>query len=207
MTRTAALGIGDEVVGVPAHIGLFYDAEPERRQRRLEFLRPAIEDRRQGIMLLAPPGIADSALRQLEADLGGSLKDDVRRGRVVVAHYDKDPDLLLENIRGALDTLAAAGHDVVRLFAQVAWGAEGFPFPEDHLWAESRLNDVLAGTSVICACAYDVSELPDRALISGGLETHPSVVIGGRLTESPNYLTPPEYMRSFLRNARSGAGL
>jgi hypothetical protein len=207
MIKREALGIGHEIVPVPAHIGLFYDAEPERRQRRLEFLRPAIEDRRQAVMLLAPPRIAASALRQLETDLGGSLEDEVRSGRIVVTHYDSDPDLLLENIRAAIDALAAAGHDVVRLFAQVAWGAEGFPFPEDHLWVESRINDMLVGTSVICACAYDVSGLPDRALINGGLETHPSVVIGGRLTASPNYLTPPEYMRSFLLKARSESAL
>jgi hypothetical protein len=194
----AGLGIGGDVVAIPAHIGLFYDGASERRRARLEFLRPAIEDRRQGIMLLAPSSIAQSARRDLEADLGGSLDSDVRSGRVRVVHYSNDPDLFLENIRGALTALAAKGLDAIRVFAQVAWGAPGFPVPEDHLWAESRINYLLAGRQVIFVCAYDVSQLPGLALVNGGLETHPSVVIGGRLSDSPSYLEPPEYMRSLM---------
>ena len=201
--RTAALGIGDQVIPVPAHIGLFHDAAPERRHLRLAFLRPAIEDPRQGIMLLGPPDIAERALRDLEDDLGGPLDGGVRSGRVLVAHTDEDPDLLLENIRNALIALAAGGSDLIRVFAQVMWDAPGFPLPEDHLWAESRINVLLADLHVILVCAYDVSQLPDRALIGGGLETHPMVVIGGRLTDSPGYLAPAEYMRSFLLKLRS----
>lgn len=193
----AGLGIGSHVVAIPAHIGLFYDGASERRHARLEFLRPAVEDRRQGIMLLAPSSIAQSARRDLEADLGGSLDSDVRSGRVRVVHYSNDPDLFLENMRDALTALAAKRLDAIRVFAQVAWGAPGFPVPEDHLWAESRINDLLAGRQVIFVCAYDVSRLPSRAL-NGGLETHPSVVIGGRLSDSPSYLAPPEYMRSLV---------
>ena len=196
--NTAGLGIGGHVVAIPAHIGLFYDGASERRHARLEFLRPAVEDRRQGIMLLAPSSIAQSARRDLEADLGGSLDSDVRSGRVRLVHYRNDPDLFLENIRGALTALAAKGLDAIRVFAQVVWGAPGFPVPEDHLWAESRINDLLAGRQVIFVCAYDVSQLPSRALVNGGLETHPSVVIGGRLSDSPSYLAPPEYMRSLM---------
>jgi hypothetical protein len=200
MMKMAALGIGDQVVPIPAHIGLLYDAEPERHRMRLEFLRPALEDRREGIMLLVPPRLARGAVRDLEADIGGSLDSEVRIGRVVVAHYRSDPDLLLENIRSVLDALAARRFGIIRVFAQVAWGAPGFPLPEDHLWAESRLNNVLADTRVIMVCAYDVSQLPDWALVTGALETHPRMVIGGRLADNPNYLAPPEYMRSLLLN-------
>jgi hypothetical protein len=200
MMKTAALGIGDNVVPVPAHIGLFYDGELERRHRRFEFLLPAVKDRHQGIGLLATPVLAPGVLRALEADLGGSLDAEVRSGRVLVGHYDNDPDTTLENIRDALDALAAKAHDVIRVFAQVALGAPGFPLPEDHLWLESRINDLLADTRVILVCAYDVSQAPAPALINGGLETHPSVAIGGRLTDSPSYLAPPDYMRALLLN-------
>jgi hypothetical protein len=201
MMKTAALGIGDHIVPVPAHIGLFHDAEPDRM--RLEFLRAALESRRQGVVLLGAPGIAEAALRDLEADIGGPFESDVQSGRVLVVQYDNDPDRLLENVREAIDALAASGLDLIRVFAQVTWGARGFPLPEDHLWAESRLNDLLVDTRVILMCAYDVSQLPDHALITGGLETHPMVVIDGRLADSPSYLAPPEYMRSFLLKVSS----
>jgi hypothetical protein len=206
MMKRAALGIGDHVVPVPAHIGLFYDGASERRHARLEFLRPAVEDHRQGIVLFAPPDIAQGALRDLETDIGRSLDADMRSGRVLVVHCDNDPDLTLENLRDALDSLAVGGPQVIRVFAQVAWGDPGFPLPEDHLWAESRINDLLADTQAVLVCAYDVSRLPDRALINGGLDAHPSVVIGGRFTDSPSYLAPPEYLRSLLRMLGSPGG-
>ena len=196
--NTCELGIGDTVVPVPTHIGLFYDAELELRQLRLQFLRPAVKDPHQGIMLLTLPGLARSALHDLEADLGGSLDTDVRSGRILSAHYEPDADLMLEKVRDAREALAARGKGVIRIFAQVAFGDPGFPPPEDYFWAESRINIRLRETQVVIVCAYDLSRLPDPALIHGGLEAHPSVVIGGRFIESPGYLAPADYMRALL---------
>jgi DNA-binding CsgD family transcriptional regulator len=196
--NTTPLGIGDQNVPVPSHLGLFYDAEPDLRRVQLEFMRPAIDDPRQGIVLFGPPGIASRLLGYLEADLGRSLDREVRGGRILVAHTDSDPDQLLENIREALATLKARGYAIIRFLGDVKWGAPGFPLPEDALWVESRLNDMLADTGALVVCAYDVSQLPDKALILGGLQTHPIMVIGDWVTDNPSYLAPTEYMRAFL---------
>ena len=117
--NTTPLGIGDQDVRVPSHLGLFYDAEPDLRRVQLQFLRPAIDDPSQGIVLFGPPGVAQNLLTHLEADLGRSLDSEVRSGRILVAHTDSDPDQLLENIRDALATLAARGHGIIRFFADV----------------------------------------------------------------------------------------
>ena len=201
--KKVPLGIGHQDVAVPAHIGLFYDAEPDLRLRQLEFLRPAIDDPRQGIVLFGPPNVAQGMLGNLEADLGRSLDVEVRSGRLLVAQTDSDPDQLLENIREALATLAARGTPAIRFIADVKGGAPGFPLPEDALWVESRVNEILTDTQALLVCAYDVSRLPDRALVYGGLDTHPHVVIGDRLRENPGYLAPAEYMRRLLLHLRS----
>jgi DNA-binding CsgD family transcriptional regulator len=198
MMNTTPLGIADQEISVPAHIGLFYDAEPDLRRVQLKFLQPAIDDPRQGIVLFGPPGVARTMLRHLEADLGRSLKDELASGRILIAQTDSDPDQLLENIREAIAAVAAKGHGIVRFFADVKWGAPGFPLPEDALWVESRVNDLLANTGALVVCAYDVSRLPDKALILGGLQTHPIMVIGDWLSENPNYLEPADYLRTFL---------
>jgi DNA-binding NarL/FixJ family response regulator len=195
---TTPLGIGDQDVPVPSHLGLFYDAEPDLRRVQLEFLRPAIDDPSQGIVLFGPPGAARGMLANLAADLGRSLDDEVERGRIVIGQTDSDADQLLENIRDALAALAARGHQLIRFFADVKWGAPGFPLPDDALWVESRVNDILAETGAIVVCAYDVSQLPDKALIMGALQTHPIMVIGDWVAQNPNYLAPAEYMRAFL---------
>jgi hypothetical protein len=189
-------------VAVPGHLGLFYDSEPDLRRVLLEFVRPAIDDPEQGIILFGPPGVANRMLVDLAADLGRSLARELESGRILTAQTDRDPDQLLENIRDALETMAARGHPIIRFFADVKWGAPGFPLPEDALWVESRVNNLLAETKALVVCAYDVSRLPDKALIAGGLQTHPIMVIGDWVMESPHYLAPADYMRAFLLQLR-----
>lgn len=196
--KTVALGVGDQDVRVPAHVCVLYDGEPDRRRVQLGFLRPAIDDERQCVVLLGAPNATGAMIHHLETDVGRSLDSEVRDGRLHVAQYDSDADRLLETIRDVVAEMAARVEGVIRFFAQVAWDAPGFPLPEDHLWAESRINDILADTQVVMVCAYDVSSLPDRALSLGGLATHPLVLIGGRLTENPAYLAPHDYMRAYL---------
>lgn len=194
--NAVALGFGSQNVVTPAHVGFIYDGEAERRRFQLAFLRPGIEDRSNGIVILGPPDYSGVMLRHLETDLGRSLDGDVRSGHVLVARYEPDPDQTLEVIRDAIATLTAEGSAVIRLFAQVMWGAPGFPLAEDHLWVESRLNEVLESTSVLMVCAYDSSQMPSWGLINGGLDPHRHVVIGDQLAENPNYLAPAEYLRS-----------
>jgi hypothetical protein len=196
--NAVALGIGDQRIAAPAHVGLIHDGEAERRRFQLGFLGPAVEDPHQGIVLLGLPELAAAMLRHFEADLGRSLDGAARSGRILVAHYDRDPDQLLEIIGGAIATLTASGQTLIRFFAQVTWGAAGFPLPEDELWVESRLNDLLENTAVVLVCAYDASQVPAWALVRGGLDTHPLVVIGDRLAENPNYLAPSKYLRERL---------
>jgi hypothetical protein len=62
---------------------------------------------------------------------------------------------------------------------------------------------MLEDTKALVVCAYDVSRLPDRALVYGGLDTHPHVIIGDQLKENPSYLAPAEYMRRLLVQLRS----
>lgn len=197
MNRTP-LGIGNQDVPMPGHLGLFYDAEPDLRRVLLEFVRPALDDPGQGIVLFGPPGIARRMFDNLAADLGRPLTSELESGRILIAHMDRDPDQLLENLRTAIETMAARHSTVIRVFGDVKWGAPGFPLPEDALWVESRVNNMLAGTTAVVVCAYDVSRLPDRALIMGGLKTHPIIVIGDWLKENPNYIPPADYMRALL---------
>jgi hypothetical protein len=193
------LGIGDQDVELPAHVCVFYDSDVEHRRLALRILGPAAADASQGLFLFGPPGVAETMLRDLEIDLGRSLAVEARTGRLALGTTERDPDELLENIRDGLAGLASRGYDVIRAVARVgSWGAPGFPLPEDHLWAESRVNDLLLGTQALLVCAYDLAELPDRALVRGGMETHPHVVLGDQLLESPGYLAPPDYLRAFL---------
>jgi hypothetical protein len=91
---------------------------------------------------------------------------------------------------------------VIRAVAPVAWDTPGFAPPEDFLWIESRLNEIVAERRTIMLCTYDLSELPDDALTYGGLETHPLYALGGELIENPSFIQPAWYMESRLLHLR-----
>lgn len=193
-----ALGAGDAHVPLGSHVCLFHEGETDLRATQLAYLRPAIDDPRQAVLFVGPSGVAERQLASLEADLGRSLSDMVSADRLVLAQGDRDPDTQLENLFGPLEHLVAAGYDVVRVLGPVAWAVPGYPPPEDFLWYESRITPLLTELPVVVLCAYDVTQLPGQALAYGGLETHPLVLMSGRLSESPIFVPPERFVSARL---------
>lgn len=200
--NSTPLGFGEQAARVPGHICLFHDTYDELRAVVAGFLRPVLSERRQGIVLLGPPGVPRTLQRHLEVDLAVSLEEGIARGTVLLVESERDADAYLERVREAIDALNERGVELVRAFGRSVWNAVDFPLPEDHLWFESHLNTVVAGRRTIMICAYDVSELPGAALTYGGLETHPQIIYGGRLVESPRFLEPDRFLATRLLSLR-----
>jgi hypothetical protein len=154
------------------------------------------------MLLLGAPEVGPALLGALESDRGRSLADDIRKGRLVLIEADRDGDQQLESYRTALDALADRGYQIIRAVGRVAWDIPGFAPPEDFLWIESKLNEIVAERRTIMLCAYDLRELPVDALTYGGLETHPLYVRAGELVDSPLYVEPSEYVKSRLLRLR-----
>jgi hypothetical protein len=190
----SALGVGGTDVAVPSHICLFHEGENDLRATQLAYLRLAIDDPRQAILLFGPSGAAQRQLGHLEADLGRSLSKEVMANRVVLAEGDDDPDLQLENLIGPIQYLVQEGYALVRVLGPVAWGVPNYPPPGDFLWYESRITPVISRWPVLVLCAYDVTQLPGSALAYGGLETHPQILTSGRLSASPIYVPPERFV-------------
>jgi hypothetical protein len=200
------LGIGDAEVEAPSHICLFHDGEAQSRPVRLAFLRPAIEDPRQAMLLYGRKGVAERQLALLEADLGRSLSDEIAASRIYLAAGDPEPDAQLENLIEPIERLLA-GHTFVRIVGTTAWDVTDFPPPEDFLWFESRVTALIADWPVVVLCAYDVSVMPGIALAYGGLQTHPLVLTNGRLGASPMYVPPDRYVSHSLMPLLNGPSL
>jgi hypothetical protein len=137
-------------------------------------------------------------LRDLERRTGRDLSPDHREGRIVLGKSDPDVDRQLENVIGPLETFRDRGFRVVRFIGIVAWNAPDFPPPEDFLWFESKVTEVLEGSRVICLCPYDIANMPARAIAYGALEAHPFVLSGGKLRANPLFIPPDRYLRDRL---------
>jgi hypothetical protein len=115
-----------------------------------------------------------------------------------VGQADPDVDRQLDNLIEPLEALRARGTTLVRLIGIVAWDVPSFPPPEDFLWFESKVNEVIADFRVIAVCPYDVAQVPARAIAYGALETHPLVLSGGVLSENRQFIAPDRYVRERL---------
>lgn len=170
------LGIGGLSVRVPGHLCVFNRGEADLRRQQVAFLRPAVQSEREAILLVGPPGAAETLYRYLEADLAVDLSDRRTAGRIVLAHGDADADQQLENLLGPIEAMVARGADLVRVLGRTRWGGPHWPLPEDFVWFESRLNEAIAELPVVIVCAYDFFEMPGPGLILAGMQSHPSIV-------------------------------
>jgi hypothetical protein len=198
MMDRVRLGIGDLTCGVPAHLGLFHHGDDELRALALALLRPGVDDERSGIVLFGPPGVAAVQLGWLEAGLGRSLAPEVAARRIVLAQGDADADRQLRAIIRPIEELAARGSDPIRILGITGWGTAGYPAPEDFLWYESKITAAIAKLPAVVFCMYDLTRLPAAALLYGGLETHPEVLVNGRLAENPYRVPEDQYLRDRL---------
>jgi MEDS: MEthanogen/methylotroph, DcmR Sensory domain len=188
----------EQHVTTPSHFALIHYGANEMRERVLDFLRPALEDARQGIYLCGPPGAAARLLGYLEMSVARDLRSEVAERRIVLGQGDRDADQQLQNLLDPVRELCDRGFSPVRVVGPAAWDARGYSAPEDFLWYESRVLPGIEGLRVAIMCTYDAAELPAPALLYGALETHSHTMINGVMAESPSFLPADRYLKTRL---------
>ncbi|TMC44606.1 MAG: hypothetical protein E6J23_07335 [Chloroflexi bacterium] len=183
---------------IPSHASLLAWGTDEIRDVSLSFITQGLDHPDEALFCFGRPGIGELLLRDLERRTGRDLSSDHREGRIVLGKSDPDVDRQLENVVGPLETFREKGFRVVRFIGIVAWNAPDFPPPEDFLWFESKVTEVLEGSRVICLCPYDIANMPARAIAYGALEAHPFVLSGGKLRANPLFIPPDRYLRDRL---------
>jgi len=190
---TISLGRHAQLAALPSHLCVFHESYAELRARQRDFLGLALNDRNEGALLFGAPGLPEQQMRDLEVDLGRSLDDDVRIGKLVLIHSDPDPDVCLERYRGALEALDQRGYAPVRAIGRCTWSLPGFPLPEDQLWLELRVGELIESSRAILLCAYDLATLPASAVVYGGFEAHSQIVLAGQLIDNPSFIGSDRY--------------
>ena len=195
---SAPRGAPDQAFPVPSHIALLHHGDAELRVAALEFMREAVDRPDEALLCFGEPGVGQRLLRDLELDVGRDLSADRRSGRILVGEANPDVDQQLENFVAPLEHLRVSGYALVRFIGIVAWNVRNFPPPEDFLWFESKMNEVVAGFPVVGLCPYDLGRVPARAIAYGALETHPFVMSDGVLRQNPQFIPPDRYLRERL---------
>jgi hypothetical protein len=195
---TAPVPLRGQDFPIPSHSSVLYRGWNELRDLTLEFLGQGLDRPEQALFLFGQPKTGERLLRELEALAGRDLSADYRARRIVQGVSDPDVGQQIENLIGPLEAFRAEGFSLIRLVGIVAWNAPDFPFPEDFLWFESKVTELIAEFPVIVLCPYDVAQMPPQAIAYGALETHPFVVSGGTLRRNPQFIPPDRYLEERL---------
>jgi len=97
----------------------------------------------------------------------------------------------------------AAEQRRVRIVGDMEWALEDWPGENRLLEYEAGVNDVLAVHKAPAVCCDDLARFGAATMVDI-MGTHPMVIIGGELRESPFFVRPDEFLRELA--ARGGAG-
>ena len=201
------MSLGAPAYPIPSHVALLHYGESELRDAVLGFLQPGLDRPSEALFCFGEPGVGERLLRDLESRVGRDLSPEYRAGRIIVGTADRDVDQQLENVIAPLEALRASGFELVRFVGIVAWNAPDFPPPEDFLWFESKLNEIIVGFPVIVLCPYDIARMPARAIAYGAIEAHPFVLSAGALRQNPQFIESDRYLRERLLSQPFQTGL
>lgn len=111
-----------------------------------------------------------------------------REGRLTVVGAGSTGDDTLAKLGTVFGQALAQGAPLIRLLGNIGWGQPDWPDEEDLLLFEAKVTGAAKQFPAVIVCMYDVATLSGRAIINGGLATHPITVCGNVMRVNPHYV-------------------
>ncbi len=180
--------LAGSAVGQPRHIGALFASDAERHDVLRPFVAEGLARRERVVHIVGAPHHGRH-VQQLAFDMAEEQEcfHMLPWEEMYLAGGRFDQQAMLGRIRQVLRDGSDRGFPMTRLVAHMEWALEPYPGVEDLIEYESRLNDTPFHDVVLCA--YDLNRFDGRTIM-GVLRTHPMVVVGGALYESPFYEEP-----------------
>ena len=192
------LGIGGESVALGDHVAYFWESEREF-EATADFLVAGLE--RDEICVLAGHEVANhrvlASLEQRGLDPGELSRAD----RLHVASGNPSGDAFLRHLDDRVKAGVDRGVPAIRILGSLGWGQPGWPSDRDLLAMEARVTDAVRRLPTVVVCAYDVSSLPGRILLKGGLECHPWTLRHGTLRRNEHHVPAERFLEGLGREA------
>jgi hypothetical protein len=192
--------IADGTLGNKRHVcALFNNIDEEHRVLRA-FFKDGL-DRGDKATHVVDPEKQQEHLTLL-SEAGNDVEQAMAAGQLEVLWWsDKyvrdrrfDPDEMLADVEGLIQSGAAAGYAVTRLVGHhMDWTLRDKSAVNNLMEFEARINQLLTKYSAPVICAYDLTKCSASALLDL-LRTHPVVIIGGILQENPFFIPPDQFL-------------
>jgi len=180
------------------HVCLIYRSRQEQFQTAIPFISIGLQ-RGEKCIYIVDVNTPDEILAVLRKR-GIDVESAVRSGALIVATKEETclrsgafhRDRMLKFWEEAIDSAIAAGFSALRVTGEVTRMSDG-PGTERWLEYESKANQVLRNRPALALCQYDGRWL-SPGVVSGVLQTHPLLVYGRQLLQSPCYIAPEKFV-------------
>jgi hypothetical protein len=191
--------VPDEHVRVGDHIAYFWETDQEF-DRGVDFLTPGLAG--QDHCVIFGHDEANARVIHLLKREGIDVEGHERNGRLTIAGSESTGDATLARLATVFQSAVEGGAPLIRLLGNIGWARLGWPDEDDLLLFESKVTGAARAFSAVVVCMYDVRTLSGRAIVNGGLGTHPITVCGNMMRVNPYYTPPDQLAERVLHTAR-----
>ena len=195
-SQQIAMGITEDYVPLGSHLIYFWETDQEF-ERGVRFLYPGLGKGEHAIAFGHDEAL-EKVLKTLRS--GGFDPEQLIRNReLTVLRRHASAQATLSDIAAVLDSAVRAGATAVRFLGNLGMGRDPLPAGEDDVTElENQASALISRSPCVIVCMYDVSTLPGRLIVKGGLEQHRLTVCAEGVHENPYFL--PELRAAGLRH-------
>jgi len=209
--REKPIRFAGSVLGAKRHICGFFRTPEEEYQLLLPFIKEGIE-RGEKTFHVVDPKRHEDHLRRLKS-AGIDVTEAEKRGQFELCNWTQmylrdghfDQDRMLATWRDVLVAAGQRGFPRTRLVAHMEWALEDREGVSDLIEYEARFNLMHWSDRDPVICTYDLTRF-NGDVIMDVLRTHPMVILGGVLQESPFFIPPEQFLQELReRQLREGS--
>ncbi len=173
------------------HVCAFYFGSAERDEILLPFLREGV---RQGDKCI---GVVDAVEpTEVAGALGVDAEEAIRSGQLELFRSKDaylrtqrfDPGAMVDFFDDAVGPAMRSGrYGCARVVGEMSWSLRDVPGADDLIEYESEVNDFVPRYAQVVLCLYDLERF-GGGLVPDLLRTHPKILLGGLVLDSPHYL-------------------
>jgi hypothetical protein len=204
--------IAPDTLGGNRHVCAFFNGMEEHYRVLRPFIKDGFDEGDRAFHLVDPERREDHLMRL--AGAGIDVEEAIASGQLEVHPWEDGPlhgerfdqDTWLAGLEEVLESGHASGYAKTRFLAQMEWALVYLTGIDDIIEFETRVNYVVPKYSDAVICAYDLMKF-GASTVMYALRTHPVVIIGGLLQETPFYVDPDRLLvelRGQLSHVRAG---
>ena len=199
MAESVALGVSGMSVAPGNHVCAFYRGVEERDDILIPYLQEGLRagdkcicivdatDPDAPVTMLGAETELEAGVSRQQLDLFASSDTYLRHGPFCAQEM---LDFWGKTVAGAL---VDGGFSFVRVVGEMTWALGDLPGVEEYVVYESELNRFLPQYPQVFLCLYDLEQCSGDKLVCI-LKTHPKMLMGRSLLDSPYYLEPDEFL-------------